>query len=99
MGKCHKLRITVRGMERYIGLLGITRMDRKTNKWIGAKTDLPDIVEKVQIRKHMDQAVGLVSKRSREEERTSADGLGQGDEEDLRGSSLEEYSLPLERKE
>ncbi|CAH1403356.1 unnamed protein product [Nezara viridula] len=36
-------------MERY--LLGITRRDRKANKWIRAKTDLPDIVEKLHIRK------------------------------------------------
>ncbi|CAH1388855.1 unnamed protein product [Nezara viridula] len=47
-----------------------------------------------------DQAVyGLVSKRTREEERTPADRLGQGDEEDLRGSSLEESSIREERVE
>ncbi|CAH1406889.1 unnamed protein product [Nezara viridula] len=46
------------------------------------------------------QAVyGLVSKRGREEERTPADRLGQGDEEDLRGSSLEESSIREERME
>ena len=48
----------------------------------------------------MDQAVyGLVSKRAREEERTPADRLGQGDEEGLRGSSLEESSIREERME
>ncbi|CAH1397020.1 unnamed protein product [Nezara viridula] len=48
----------------------------------------------------MDQAVyGLVSKRAREKERTPADRLGQGDEEDVRGSSLEESSIREERME
>ncbi|CAH1394923.1 unnamed protein product [Nezara viridula] len=48
----------------------------------------------------MDQTVyGLVSKRARQEERTPADRVGQGDEEDLRGSSLEESSIREERME
>ncbi|CAH1406203.1 unnamed protein product [Nezara viridula] len=48
----------------------------------------------------MDQSVyGLVYKRAREEERTPADRLGRGVEEDLRGSSLEESSIGEERVE
>ncbi|CAH1399420.1 unnamed protein product [Nezara viridula] len=42
----------------------------------------------------MDHAVyGLVSKRAREEESAPADRLGKEDEEDLRGSILEESSI------
>ncbi|CAH1396717.1 unnamed protein product [Nezara viridula] len=48
----------------------------------------------------MDQTVyGLVSKRAREEERTPADRLGQGDKEDLRESSMEESNIGEERVE
>lgn len=45
----NKLRVTVRGMERY--MLGFTRRDRKRNDWIRKKSGFKDIVKEILKRK------------------------------------------------